>query len=236
MGNRDIEVAVFATPRESRAVLIPWLKQPDHAIQLVTDQRCQVVDVLLHPAAISMRNKQPPRPRASVNAREIHLQPRRQCRIRLNPLLHHIAIAGVALIDDCLSRDLTLICLGAKRHAALVKDKHIRSELMLPATCRQLATEIDLLSVAAPKNGIEPSRLLPRRSPDQHAKADGGGDCDPALMVGTRELRMQTGGGLASRHGVRLGELGKAGDRGIVGEGRHGRNRGIAGRVELQAL
>ena len=114
MGDRYVEVTVFATPCQSRAVLIPWLKQPDHAIQLVTDQRSQIVDVLLYPTTIRMRNKQPPRPRATIDTREIHLQPIRQCRIRLNPLLHRVAIVRITLIDDCLSRDLALISLGAK--------------------------------------------------------------------------------------------------------------------------
>ena len=26
MGNRNVEIAIFATPRESQAVIIPWLQ------------------------------------------------------------------------------------------------------------------------------------------------------------------------------------------------------------------
>ena len=62
MGQRDIETRIVATPRESHAALISGLKQPDDAIQLVTDQRSQVVHVLLNSAAVSMGNEQPPRP------------------------------------------------------------------------------------------------------------------------------------------------------------------------------
>ena len=77
MGNRNIEIAVFATPCESQAAIIPRLKQPDHTIEFVADQRGQIVDVLLHAATVSMRNKQPSRPCAAINARQIHRQPKR---------------------------------------------------------------------------------------------------------------------------------------------------------------
>ena len=61
MGNRNIESRILIKPCELNAALVPRLKQPDDTIQLVPDQRRQMLDVLLHAAAEGMGNKQPPR-------------------------------------------------------------------------------------------------------------------------------------------------------------------------------
>ena len=47
---------------------------------------------------------------------------------------------------------------------------------------------------------------------------------------------MQTGSGFPPRQGIGLDKLWKAGDGGVVGEGRHGGNRIIRCHVMLQAL
>ena len=47
---------------------------------------------------------------------------------------------------------------------------------------------------------------------------------------------MQTGSGFPSRQGIGLNKLREAGNGGVVGEGRYGRDRIIAGRVMLQSL
>ena len=61
MGNRSVELALLTAPCKAHAVLIPWLKQPNHPIKFIADQGGQIINVLLYSTTISMRNEQPPR-------------------------------------------------------------------------------------------------------------------------------------------------------------------------------
>ena len=117
-----------------------------------------------------------------------------------------------------------------------MKNKGIRSEQVLPTARRQLATEIHLFSVASAKGSIEAPRLLPRRAPNQRAKADGSRHIDRILIIFAGEQRVQTFCSFSSRQGIGLGEPRKAGNGGVVGEGRHRGDRIIARRMMLQAL